>query len=96
MADGDTKAGRAPAADAKFGRGYLFDIWYFAALSVDLKPGKVPGARGNELQKRLFWNGLHIKWTGDTAIIAPPLVAEKAHIDELIEKLRKTIVEFKD
>ena len=41
MADGDTKQTRAPAADAKFGRGFLHDIWYFAALSSDLKAGKL-------------------------------------------------------
>jgi beta-alanine--pyruvate transaminase len=59
--------------------------------AVDVKPGKAPGLRGNELQKRLFWNGLHIKFTGDTACIAPPLVVEKKHIDELIEKLGETL-----
>jgi len=64
--------------------------------AVDLRPGKIPGARGNELQKRMFWNGVHIKWTGDTAIFAPPLVAEKAHVDEILEKFRKTLAEFKD
>ena len=64
--------------------------------AVDLKPGKAPGARGNELQKRMFWNGLHIKWTGDTAILAPPLVAEKAHIDEIIDKFRASVAAFKD
>jgi len=41
MADGDTKTAKSPAADAKFGRGFLGDIWYFAALSSDLKPGKL-------------------------------------------------------
>ena len=41
MADGDTKSAKAPAADARFGRGFLGDIWYFAALSSDLKPGKL-------------------------------------------------------
>lgn len=41
MADGDTKQARAPAADTKFGRGFLHDIWYFAALSSDLKAGKL-------------------------------------------------------
>jgi len=64
--------------------------------AVDLRPGKIPGARGNELQKRMFWNGVHVKWTGDTAIFAPPLVAEKAHVDEILEKFRKTLAEFKD
>ena len=38
MAEGDTKPARA---EAKFGQGFLTDIWYFAALSSDLKPGKL-------------------------------------------------------
>ena len=41
MADGDTKTAKAPAADVRFGSGFLADIWYFAALSSDLKPGKL-------------------------------------------------------
>ena len=64
--------------------------------AVDVKPGKAAGLRGNELQKQMFWNGLHIKWTGDTAIIAPPLVAEKAHIDEIVDKFRATLKGFRD
>ncbi len=59
--------------------------------AFDVKPGKAPGLRGNELQKKMFWNGLHIKWTGDTACIAPPLVAEKSHIDEMMTKIRDTL-----
>ena len=50
-----------------------------------------PGARGNELQKQLFWNGCHIKWTGDTAIVAPPFIAERSHIDEIVDALRRTL-----
>lgn len=41
MADGETKQARTPNADIKFGRGFLHDIWYFAALSSDLKTGKL-------------------------------------------------------
>ena len=37
--------------------------------AVDVKAGKAPGTRGNELQKKLFWNGCHIKFTGDTGIV---------------------------
>jgi phenylpropionate dioxygenase-like ring-hydroxylating dioxygenase large terminal subunit len=43
MPDGETK----PASKAKtapppaFGRGFLYDLWYFAALSSDLSPGKL-------------------------------------------------------
>jgi beta-alanine--pyruvate transaminase len=61
-----------------------------AGVEVFPEEGK-PGARGNALQKQLFWNGCHVKWTGDVAIIAPSLVAERAHIDEIIDALRRTL-----
>ncbi len=38
MAEGETRPARA---EARFGQGFLTDIWYFAALSSDLKPGKL-------------------------------------------------------
>ncbi len=38
MPDGDTRAARA---DPRFGHGFLTDTWYLAALSGDLKPGKL-------------------------------------------------------
>ena len=41
MPDGDAKVAKSTAADPKFGRGFLYDIWYFAALSTDLKTGKL-------------------------------------------------------
>ncbi len=50
-----------------------------------------PGARGHELQKRLFDSGLNLKSTGDTLIVAPPLVGEKSHIEEIVGKLREAI-----
>src|SRR4051812_719822 len=37
MADDATR----PAKTEKFGQGFLTDIWYFTALSSDLKPGKL-------------------------------------------------------
>jgi beta-alanine--pyruvate transaminase len=61
---------------------------------VEVQPGAAPGARGMELQKAMFWNGLHIKWTGDNAIIAPAFVAERRHIDEIVDKFRKTLDEL--
>jgi len=33
---------------------------------------------------------MHSKFTGDTVIVAPPFVSEKAHIDEMLDKLRQT------
>jgi len=40
MAEGETLiSSRTP--ETRFGQGFLTDIWYFAALSSDLKPGKL-------------------------------------------------------
>jgi len=64
---------------------------YGMMAAIDLKPGAAPGARGVAMQKKLFWNGLHIKFTGDCGIYAPPLVCEKSHIDEMCEVTRKTL-----
>ena len=65
-------------------------IGLMAGVEVWPEEGK-PGARGGQLQTALFHNGAHVKWTGDNAIIAPPLVATRAHVDEIIEKVRKTL-----
>src|SRR5665647_1903642 len=40
MAEGDAKTS-GPGEAVRFGRGFLRDIWYFAALGADLKPGKL-------------------------------------------------------
>src|SRR5690348_1556400 len=39
MAEGETRA--KDTAPAKFGEGFLYDIWYFAALGSELKPGRL-------------------------------------------------------
>lgn len=61
-----------------------------AGLEIHPEPGK-PGLRGNELQKKLFWNGCHVKWTGDTAIVAPAFIATRSDIDRIVDCLRKTL-----
>jgi beta-alanine--pyruvate transaminase len=67
---------------------------YGMLAGIDFAPAAKPGARGHEIQKRLFDAGLHIKSTGDAAIIAPALIAEGAHIDELCDKLRTVLKEY--
>ena len=59
-----------------------------------LAPGERPGMRGTEAQKKLFAAGMHIKFTGDSGIIAPAFVAEKKHIDEMVRILREVISTF--
>ena len=58
---------------------------------VEVHHDGVPGRRGQQMQKDMFWNGLHVKFTGDNAILAPAFVAERQHIDEIVEKFRKTL-----
>ncbi len=58
---------------------------------IDLKPGSRPGCRGPDLQKKLFANGLHMKFTGDCGLMAPLFIAQKSQIDEMVEIFRQTL-----
>ena len=66
---------------------------YGMLAAIDLMPAGGPGARGHRYQKKLFENGLHLKTTGDAAIIAPPLIAERSHVDQIVDILRKTLAQ---
>jgi beta-alanine--pyruvate transaminase len=58
---------------------------------IDLAPAAIPGGRGYAIQKKLFDAGLHLKATGDCAIVAPALIAEKSHVDEICGILRDVL-----
>jgi beta-alanine--pyruvate transaminase len=64
---------------------------YGMMAAIDVAADGAPGRRGHLFQKKLFDNGLHLKTTGDSAIIAPPLIAEKVHIDMIADLLRRTL-----
>jgi beta-alanine--pyruvate transaminase len=64
---------------------------YGMMAAIELHPDAAPGRRGHEFQKRLFDNGLHLKTTGDAAIVAPPLVATDGQIEEIAAILRRTL-----
>lgn len=71
----------------------MFDIRSVGLMAaIELKPeGGAGGKRGTRIQKELFWAGCHIKFTGDAGIIAPPLVSEKSHIDEIVDVVRDVL-----
>lgn len=69
-------------------------IGMMAGLEVYPEPGK-PGIRGNNLQKELFWKGCHVKWTGDSAIIAPSFIAERKHVDEIVDCFRNLLKDLR-
>jgi beta-alanine--pyruvate transaminase len=64
---------------------------YGMIASIDIVPEGAPGTRGHKFQKKLFDNGMHLKATGDCVIVAPPLIAERSHVDTMAEILRKTL-----
>ncbi|UWQ94540.1 aminotransferase class III-fold pyridoxal phosphate-dependent enzyme [Rhodobacteraceae bacterium M385] len=60
-----------------------------AGVEVHAEGG--PGMRGTELQKRMFWDGLSVKFTGDNAIIAPQYISTRENVDEIVGRFRKTL-----
>jgi beta-alanine--pyruvate transaminase len=75
--------------------GAVADVRGFGMLAgVEVKPGAAPGVRGTALQARLFDRGLHVKTTGDVAIIAPALIATRADIDLMTSILRDALTEY--
>ncbi|MGE4635066.1 MAG: aminotransferase class III-fold pyridoxal phosphate-dependent enzyme [Arenicellales bacterium] len=67
---------------------------YGLFAGIDLATMGAPGVRGLDFQKRLFHNGLHIKMTGDSGLIAPPLISERHHVDSICEIIRKTLAQY--
>jgi len=70
------------------------DIRGFGLLgAIELKSKGAPGLRGGAAQVALFKRGMHVKFTGDSGIVAPPFISEKSHVDEMIDKLRAMLGE---
>ena len=67
---------------------------YGLMAGIDLAPDGNPGRRGSEAQIKLFHAGLHVKFTGDAGIIAPPFIIEKSHIDDMIGILRDVLGKY--
>lgn len=58
---------------------------------VELHHDGAVGRRGGRMQGNMFWNGLHVKFTGDVGILAPQFIASTDEIDQMIERFRKTL-----
>ncbi len=69
---------------------------YGLLAGIDLAPAQEagrpkPGARGYAVLQAAYEAGLVVRVTMDTVILAPALVAEDAHLDEIVDKLRRVI-----
>ncbi|QYF94301.1 aspartate aminotransferase family protein [Massilia sp. PAMC28688] len=79
----------ADAVHSLKGLPHVIDIRTIGLIAgIELQPidGK-PGARAFSAFKQAFADGILIRTTGDIIALSPPLVLEKAHIDELFGKL---------
>lgn len=73
----------------------ITDIRGYGMLgAIEVAAAGVPGERGHEWQKRLYDNGLHVKASGDCALLAPPFVMSTDHIDQMVDILGKTLRSF--
>jgi beta-alanine--pyruvate transaminase len=94
----DNAAAMAPYfQDAIFGMkdiSGISDIRGYGMLAgIDLAPEGGAGARGMEIHKKLFASGVYMKFTGDTALVAPPLVSTRENIDEIVDGLKRVLTE---
>jgi beta-alanine--pyruvate transaminase len=64
----------------------LRNIGLVAGIELESRPGQV-GARAFDAFTRCFAEGLLIRVTGDIIALSPPLIIEKAQIDEMFETL---------
>ena len=62
---------------------------------IDMKLNTKPGKAGFEVFKSCYEAGVNFKATGDCLIIAPQFICEKKHIDEIVDKVRTGIVNYK-
>ena len=61
------------------------------AAGIDLAPEGAVGTRGYKAFTKAFELGLMVRQSGDAIAMSPPLVIEKAQIDEIIDITAKTI-----
>jgi beta-alanine--pyruvate transaminase len=60
------------------------------AIELEPRPG-APGGRGYAALVKCFEAGLLIRYTADTLAFSPPLIVEKAHIDRILETVRRVV-----
>ena len=66
------------------------NIGLIAAIELAPRPG-APGARGLETHIKAFEKGAYIRSTGDVLAFAPPLIIQKAEIDQLFATAREIL-----
>ena len=85
----------AEAMHSLKGVGAIIDIrniGLMAGIEMESKDGKI-GSRGYDVFTDAFHNyNLLIRITSDTIALSPPLIVEKEHIDQIVDTLKKIIL----
>ena len=66
------------------------NVGLIAAIELAPRPG-APNARGLEAHVKAFEKDAYIRVSGDTIALAPPLIVEKAQIDQLFGTVREVL-----
>jgi beta-alanine--pyruvate transaminase len=65
---------------------------YGLILGLELEPASGrPGARAHGIFLECFERGLLVRQTGDIIALSPPLVLERAHIDQMFGTLAEVL-----
>jgi len=67
------------------------NVGLMGAIELEPRPGAV-GARGFDVHvKAFFEEDLLVRFTGDILALSPPLIVSRNQIDEIVERLRRTL-----
>ncbi len=79
----------ADAAHSLRGKPHVIDVRNIGLIAgIELAPREgAPTKRAMELFHACFDNGLLVRATGDIIALSPPLIVEKAHIDEMFGRI---------
>ncbi|MBL8672496.1 MAG: aspartate aminotransferase family protein [Alphaproteobacteria bacterium] len=68
------------------------NLGIIGGIELEPKPG-APGTRAFTAFRKAFAKGLLIRTTGDIIALSPPLIVEKAQIDQMVETIRAVLKE---
>ncbi len=81
------------AAHSLRGLPHVIDVRNYGlilGLEFEPIPGK-PGARAFEVYAKCFERGLLVRQTGDILALSPPLIVERAHIDQMFGTIAQAL-----
>jgi beta-alanine--pyruvate transaminase len=83
----------ADAAHSLRGKRHIIDIRTIGLIAgIELQPREgAPTKRAMELFHACFDSGLLVRATGDIIALSPPLIVEKAQIDEMFERIGELV-----